>query len=1314
MRKFDKDNIRDILALTPMQEGLLFHYLKEPGSQHYFEQLSLTISGKIQPKHFENAWNTVIHSNEMLRAAFRWEKMDKPVQIILKEFHLKPVYHDLTSSPPGQTAKMSDEIKANDRENTFDLRNVPFRVTLCKLEDAKYEIIISNHHILYDGWSNGIILKEFFSTYHALTRHQSPSPVLKPNYKTFINHLLGRDAVAQEKFWHDYLKGFDETSELSVKQTKGQTATNTEPGNAHYPVNVSKAFKDQLENFTRSHKITLAGLFYGAWGLLLQRYNNREDILFGTTVSGRSVNIEGIEDIVGLFINTVPLRIRTNGGNETTGDFLSRLNRQLREREDYENTSPAAIKEYSRTKVQGELFDTIVVIENYPLQGVLPKEGEKENAGLSVDSFSMVEKTHYDLTLGITAWDEIEMDFGFNPGCFDPATIRNVARHFINLLEDIVDNPGKLPNTLDLLSEEEKNKILYDFNQTAVEYPKGKTIHGLFEAQVERTPFHTAIIFEDHRLTYSELNERANKVAGWLVSKGVSSGHIVGVMVDRSPRMVIGIMGILKTGGAYLPIAPDVPGERVRFMMKDSGAGILLNSETMKHENVSWSLGDFGIRISNLSPSGLAYIIYTSGTTGQPKAVAVEHSPAVNTLLCRKEVYGLGVKHVSLQLFPGAFDGFVTSFFTPLVSGTPVVLTGETDVRDPHRLKELIVKNRVTHFICLPALYRLILEALTPKEATSLEVVTIAGDRMFPELPEMSRRLNPSLEIAVEYGVTEAAVMSTIGRHREQAPQSGSIVGKPVWNTRLLILDMHLNLQPIGVPGELCISGAGLARGYLNRPALTQEKFELNSIRYHTGDLARWLEDGNIEFLGRIDHQVKIRGFRVELGEVQHRLSSHENIKEAVVVVQRDAEEDTFLCAYYIPVEGDYVPVQGDSIPPSDLLIPELRNHLSEVLPDYMVPSYFVPMENLPLTASGKVDRNALPAPGIAAPGDYTAPRGALEKTLVEIWAEILGMEPCTVGIDANFFHLGGHSLKAVTLISKTHKHLDVKVPLDSLFTNPTPRKMARYIRQAGIQRHADIEAVEKQDYYPLSSAQKRLYILRQVDLESCVYNMPAMMKLEKTIDEKKLTRVLKQLIKRHESLRTSFFTIDDQPVQRVHDHVGFRVCKGVPPWSPLHADHCGINNSNPGSHRGLPLQPLRDFIRPFDLSRAPLFRAGIIRTGEGHDIFMVDMHHIISDGVSLNILTADFVSLYTGGTLEPLKLQYRDFSEWNNGSFREKQVEVQRQWWLEQFEDEVPILNLPIDYPRPRVRSFEGAAYDSRLSLGETRDLKALALENN
>ncbi|UCH95455.1 MAG: AMP-binding protein, partial [Candidatus Aminicenantes bacterium] len=641
----NEKNVQDILALTPMQEGMLYHYLKNPQCDLYFEQLSLGISGEIDLEMFEKAWNYVIDTNEMLRTLFRWEKMKHPIQVVLKKHHITPLYHDFSNMHRSEKEKLSQEVKINDRKKKFDLREVPWRITLCKMEKSQYAMIISNHHILYDGWSNGIILQEFFNAYNDLSKRKKLIKPVKTKFKEFIKWGQTRDNKKEEKFWRDYLKGFDTPTELSIKRRrKTRDIINT----GKQRIIVDKNRKEELGFFIKEHKITLASLLYTAWGLLLQKYNNTKDVIFGTTVSGRSVKINGIEDMVGLFINTLPFRMQTDF-NEKILDHLHRVNDSLQIREEYEHSSQVKIKEYSELDNNEAFFDTILVIENYPLERLLLQENK--NSQLSVNSFSMVEITNYDLTVGIVISETFEIDFTYNRAFFDEETIERLFNHFIFLIGEIIDNPGRKSSGIGIISEEEKKQVLYEFNDTGAEYPGDKTIHQLLEEQVDRTPDHVALIGEipnsksqipnkeapfgqinacgEIQLTYKEFNDKSNRLACLLIEKGVQPDTIVGIMMERSIEMPVSIFAILKAGGAYLPIDPNYPEERVNYMLADSKVKFLIKKSNifggssceqelfvLDFEHLEWEfVSNFEFRTSNLNSSNLCYIIYTSGST---------------------------------------------------------------------------------------------------------------------------------------------------------------------------------------------------------------------------------------------------------------------------------------------------------------------------------------------------------------------------------------------------------------------------------------------------------------------------------------------------------------------------------------------------------------------------------------------------------------------------------------------------------------------------------------------------------------------------
>ncbi|HLP58561.1 MAG TPA: amino acid adenylation domain-containing protein, partial [Candidatus Deferrimicrobium sp.] len=775
----------------------------------------------------------------------------------------------------------------------------------------------------------------------------------------------------------------------------------------------------------------------------------------------------------------------------------------------------------------------------------------------------------------------------------------------------------------------------------------------------------------DHRMfiTNCQLNEQAGRLAGWLIDKGVRVNDIIAMVMERSCEMITGILGILKSGGAYLPIDPSYPQERIDYMLKDSGAKIKIGN----HFPVSNSL-----KIASALPhfpasnsANLAYIIYTSGSTGKPKGVLTQH---FNVLRVVKNTNYIEIvpRDRLLQLSNYAFDGSVFDIYGALLNGAALLLIGNETVSAVDRLAETIRRQQITVFFVTTALFNVLVD-FEMASLKNVRKILFGGERVSVEHAGKALSYLGKGKIIHVYGPTETTVYASYFFVDEIAGTAPTIpIGKPLANTMIYILDTNMNPSPIGVSGEIYIGGKGTARGYLNNPELTAEKFDRDlwdnldkqdknksffggkgaifskkaPCFYKTGDLGRWLADGNIEFLGRIDNQVKLRGFRVELSEIESHLLKIEGLKEALVLLKEGFPgTGQYLCAYL---------VTGKRLPD-----PELRELLAKSLPYYMIPAHFVYLEKMPLTANGKIDVRALPEPSIEKEGAFQAPRDNVEEKMASLWAEVLGIPKKALNIDADFFQMGGHSLKATLLAAKIHKTFQVNVSLTEIFKTPTIRGLANYINAAVKDRYVSLEPAEKKEYYRLSSAQKRLYVLQQMDRQGVGYNIPSFSLLTGEIDKDRIEHTFRVLLNRHESLRTSFHIIGDVPVQRIHDQVEFEI-------EPLTNE---------------------EFIRPFDISRAPLIRVRLTKTGEKKHLLMVDMHHIISDGTSMNILVNDFMALYQGKDLPGHRVQYKDFSEWQHNESRQRQEDYQ----LKQLAGELPVLALPADYARPVVQSFAG-----------------------
>ncbi len=924
----------------------------------------------------------------------------------------------------------------------------------------------------------------------------------------------------------------------------------------------------------------------------------------------------------------------------------------------------------------------------------------------------------------------LEAAFIYNSTLYRQTAARQLADSFLYILNQGLSDPGRRIGDIPLMTEERKHDMLYRFNDTQKEYPqRHMTLHGLFEQQVQRTPEATAVgstleiknIYDQFKpekvtieLSFRELNDQADQMARALRAMGLRVNGMVGVMIRHPLELVVTLWGILKAGSAYLPIDPAYPRDMKTYILEDSRVLFLVTEEALSDE-----LPDLPPRVRVIftdecqledtapfkpeipaPPPDLASIIYTSGTTGRPKGVLISHEGIVNYTLWRLETYDYRETDVTLQPLSYSFDGFGSNFYSSLLCGGMLVMVPEDKRTDVEYLKEAVLENRVTNVSLVPTIYRLLLDIMDGEALQNLRLVVLAGEKSDENLIKRSREKAAHILLVNEYGPTETTITAT-----SQLPLEASnpaLIGAPIWNKQVYILDRWLKPVPMTFPGELYVAGSGIARGYLNNMELTAERFVgfhrsyRSYISYRTGDLGRWLPDGNIEFLGRIDHQVKIRGHRIEMEAIEAQLLQHKSIKEGAAAVRED-EDNKYICAYIVPHAQERFSVSG------------LRDYLSERLAYYMVPSRFVTLPKLPLTPGGKVDRKALPPPDAAQTGDqYIPPATEMEKQLVEIWTDVLDVEKEKIDVHTNFFQLGGHSLKATQLVSEILKKLEVKIPQAQIFKSPTVNGLVQFITASGQavkETFQVIPAVEKKEFYSLSSAQLRIYILQQMKPGHTAYNMPFARLLEKKPDTKRLEQTFRQLIQRHESLRSSFCLVQGQVVQRVHDTVDFLI-----EYYDLKENYkLQITKKDKPA-----ASSVENFIRPFDLSRAPLLRLGLVKIEAEKVILMVDMHHIISDGISHLVLVQDFTALYNGRQFPPLKLQYKAYAQWQEQFFQSKAFKQQEKYWLEHLKGDIPRLHMPLDFKRPPRQSFEGQTIPFTIPHPVSERLNRLANEQN
>ncbi|MCP4178736.1 MAG: amino acid adenylation domain-containing protein, partial [bacterium] len=1006
--------------------------------------------------------------------------------------------------------------------------------------------------------------------------------------------------------------------------------------------------------------------------VLFHRYTGQTDIILGSPIAGRVH--EDLENQIGFYVNTLSLRDSIEG-NLTFNEFLESVKKTCTDafdNQDYPFDSLVEELDIKRDMSRSPLFDVMVVLQNND-------EVSVEIEGLNLSPYN-TENTisKFDMTFNFSETGEgLFCDIEYNTDIYSEDIIRRMVEHIITLISSVISNPfGKIKD-LEIITEDEKNLLLTVYNDTKTDNFPDKSIVDLFEEQVDRIPDNIAVVFENVELTYRELNERANMVGHYLRDNyDIQSNDLIGLFMDKSEKMIISLLGILKSGAAYIPIDRDYPQSRIDYMLEDSKP-ILVIGEENKDLFIDYSkIFDLSCKNKNLKKNttaeDLAYVIYTSGSTGKPKGTLISNSTVINFFRGIKEKIDFREGKTIVSVTSVSFDIFVTETFLPLSLGQKIILANKEQQQDPFALKELIDNNQVDMIQSTPSRIKMLTLEDSLLETLSRLTEIMVGGEAFPDtlLKIMNKHCHG--KIYNMYGPTESTIWSSLALLNGEKSVN---IGKPIVNTQIYILDQNQKLLPQGVSGELYISGSGLARGYLNRPELTAEKFVDNPFipgkrMYRTGDLARWLSDGNIKFLGRIDNQVKIRGFRIELEEIENSLVQHDDISFAEVLAKDGIDGDKRLVAYIVS--------------DTELEMTVIRSFLKESLPDYMLPSYFIQIDEFPLTPNGKIDRNALPEPdGLNNSGhEYAAPRNEIEEKLVEIWQEVLNVE--RISILDEFFDLGGHSLKAVKIITRISKELEIEVSIKEIFVNQTIESLSEIIQSIDKKEYKRIENVGEKDHYELSNAQKRLWVINQNIEENNSYNMPFGYIIRGFFDEEAFKRSYSYIINRHESLRTVIVTVNGEPRQKILEKPNFVV------------NFIDLRNSINIDDKVKKIADL-EISTEFDLENGPLVRFSILRLEEEKSLIFFNMHHIISDGWSMNLFSKEFLIIYNSyrnnnePVLEELRIQYKDYSAWQNKLLSSQKFNDQRKYWLDKLSGELPILNLQADKTRPIAQTYNG-----------------------
>jgi amino acid adenylation domain-containing protein len=1316
----------DTLALSPMQEGLWLAHQLKPDLPLYNESSLFKLTGELDVKALEKSINKIIDRHEILRTSFQVIE-DKVTQVVAKELNISLRAIAVTeSSETKREAEVKSLVNYYSRQ-PFNLEQLPLlRSIIITLSEREHLMLVTMHHLISDGWSWGIFCQELAAFYRGLTL-----PDLKIQYGDFAlwyQENIREKITSQLDYWQQQLKDAPPILELPtdylrpVKQSfKGKRET----------LIIQTQLTKQLKALSKQENVTTFMLLLAAWKTFLYRYSQQTDILIGTPVANRDRT--ETENLIGCFINTLVLR--SNLDDEPS--FLELLQRvkstTLAAYQHQDVPCEELVKQLNIERAPGinPLFQVMFVYQEAPLLSFdLP---DLTITPLPIDNGI----AKFDLTLYLEDTKEELIGFlEYSSDLFAENTIKRMLASFQTLLTGILANPDTKISYLPLLTEAETNKLLVEWNNTQKDYRLDICLHQLFEKQVTKTPDAIAVVFEEKSLTYAELNYQANRLAHYLQQLGVGKDILVGICLDRSLEMVVGLLAILKAGGAYVPIDPSYPSERIEFILQDADLKIILTQQHLRETlsshsaqviclDTEWEKGIKNLSssfsesqsnlINNSTPDSLAYVIYTSGSTGTPKGAMNTHRGICNRLLWMQETYQLTPDDAVLQKTPFSFDVSVWEFFWTLITGARLVIAKPGGHQDSIYLVKAIAQHNITTIHFVPSMLQVFLEESELDNLSSLKRVICSGEALSVALQEkFFAKLNAELHNL--YGPTEAAIDVTYWQCQPDTNLNTVPIGRPIANTQIYILDKHLQPLPIGVPGELYIGGVGVAKGYLNRPELTKEKFinnpflEIKSnnrtsstpftsllpysptpLLYKTGDLARYLLNGNIEYIGRIDNQVKLRGFRIELGEIETVLTKHPGVREAVVIVKNEPQS---LIAYLV-------------LQQPETSITELRCFLQQQLPEYMIPNAFVVLDALPLTTNGKVNRRALSNIDavIDTKSDYIAPDTPIREILTVIWAKILKLD--RVSIEDNFFELGGHSLLATQVISQVRKTFKVEIPLGEFFAAPTIDQFSLLIEKAIASKanldYLPLKPVTRNSNLPLSFAQQRLWLLQQLEPDSAAYNGSNALLINGNINLEALTASINEIIRRHEILRTSFELINGQAVQKIADEL-----KIVLPIIDLH------NLAETEQQAEIKRLTEIDAQKPFDLTQAPLLRLTLIKLKTEKHFLLVTMHHIISDAWSAGIFIKEISALYqafsTGkpSPLPELSIQYADFAVWQQEWLQGEVLNNQLTYWKKQLENAKTTLELPIDKFSNEITSV-GKQYHFSLDRELSQNLETL-----
>ncbi|WDE09226.1 non-ribosomal peptide synthetase [Thalassomonas viridans] len=1316
------------LSLSFAQQRLWLLDKIDGGSSHYNMPGALRLTGDLNIGALTRALTTIIERHESLRTYFVEGDDGQPAQVIRPPSGIEVSLTDMSLLPEAERESDLAGLVAAEAGKPFDLStDLMLRAQLVKVAAQSHVLLVTMHHIASDGWSMGLLINEFSALYAAYVRGaDNPLPELEVQYADYAqwqrDWLQGEVLDKQLGYWERQLAGLPAVHSLPLDNPRPKVQTFN--GAYHYSA-VDAKVSDKLNALCQDIGGTLFMGLHAAFSVLLSRYSNETDIAVGSPIANREQ--AEVEHLIGFFVNTLVLRSDLSG-KPSFAALLKQSKQMLQDAYAHQQVPFEQLVEKlqpERSLSYSPLFQVMLVLQNN-------EQGTLELPGLSLSPVEhSVTIAKYDLTLNVTeSKNGLHIGWGYNTDLFDMASIERLANHFELLLTGLVNAPQENVFAIEMLPAEEVRQQLTEWNGTVTDFPAGKCIHQLFEAQVKENPGAIALVLEETQLTYGELNARANQLAQYLIrERGVTPDTLVGLCTERSPEMIVAIMGILKAGGAYVPLDPGYPSARLAYMLDDANLHTVLTQTSLQGQTpvtdsqaVYLDSGEMlaqlqtyatdNVALDTLTSNHLAYVIYTSGSTGEPKGVMVEHKALVNNIVDNATRFGVDGNSVFLQSISINFDAGSWVIWMSLSKGASLTITPSLFL-DTGSEKAFPYKD-VSHLMMTPSSLAL----LEPGDFEGIKSIIVGGEPCSQALAGTWQGVGSFFNA---YGPTEAAICSTVS---EIFPDKPVTLGEPINNVTCHVLN-NARCVPVGVAGELHIGGAGLARGYLNQPELTREKFIPNPFfdkndpnsserLYKTGDLVRYLPDGKLEFLGRIDHQVKIRGLRIELGEIEHQLLIHDQVNDAVVEALAGDGAGKYLVAY-VTHDNAAAMLAEDKHDATQTLrhdfIEALKAALNQELPDYMVPPAFVVLEQLPLTANGKVDRKALPAPDMSwQQKSYVAPTTETEKRLCEIWQQVLGLE--RVGITDNFFELGGHSLLVTQVMVKIRKQFSVELPIKALFEQTTIAQLALSVTTDKASLVPGILPVNRAeiDHIPLSFAQERLWFIDQLGAGGG-YTIPGAVIISGEFDLSLYEKACNLLIARHEIFRTIFTSKAGQARQVILDSLAFKLAF-------IDLSH---HQDTEACYQEARQLCESEAAKPFELSAGPLLRGMVIKLPQQEHILMFNMHHIISDGLSMKILINEFDTvLQCLGKDEPVNLpalpiQYADYSIWQRTWLEQEGIiEEQIAYWKKTLANAPESIALASDYPRGTSASFDGDKVSFKLDAQLTKRLHQLARQQN